>query len=866
MAVMILVSIGSAPGEEFSSARYIPRLTTADPENKPIPWAEDTVLPIVPVMIDGQGPFRFLVDTGASHVVLDRRLAERLHLKQLDVPHDVHTAANVTETSEQSAVIATLGVGGTHFYDLLAHVYDFTRMEIDGDAQIQIEGILGSSLFAHTLLTLDFPQRTLQVAAGKLPEPDGKEIFPVRMIGRVPHVLIRLETGKESQERWMLIDSGSDGTLVVSSQWGLTYSHPIIPDGLSMTASGPRENRSTRIERMLLGSYAFAGPPVSVDDVLVHPRVGQGLLKGFRLTLDLAGHRIRYQTAQHAVAFGPAWSHGFTTWISRRAGHEARIVSWIAPGSPAGERLQLGDRVVMINGQEMAHLTPRAYALLKSKSHALELSVVRGATTLQIPIAAFDRLPWKPRDATSDAPAVSAEADAAAARVFALFALGQAYFYGHGLAKDPTKAIACFEQAAAHGDAGAQNFLGGLLGEGRLLPRNHAAARDWFRKAAEQGDANAQRNLGQIHANGEDVPVDTAQALAWFRKAAAQGDATAQHMLGRYHGGETGVAPDDSQAFIWHRKAAEQGHVDSQVALGLLYANGRGVARDELIAFRWIQKAAEQGQRSAQQLLGQMYLMGMGIAKDEATGVAWYRKAAEQNDPDAQVTLGLLYATGRGVAQNEATALMWLRKAADQGNVTAQVTLGEMYREGQGVAKDEDAAVSWFRKAADQGDASAQSSMGWAYAEGRGVAQDLRKACAWYGMAAEQGHAVAQYRLGMMYANGRGVQHDPVKTVKWMRLSAEQGHADAQMTFGIMHSRGMGVPQDDQLAAMWYLRAAEQGHARAQAALAAAYAEGRGVPKDAAQARSWLQKAAAQGHAGARQQLDAFSPNDATPP
>jgi hypothetical protein len=39
-----------------------------------------STLALVPVFIDGQGPFAFALDTGASHSVIDKDLAEQLGL------------------------------------------------------------------------------------------------------------------------------------------------------------------------------------------------------------------------------------------------------------------------------------------------------------------------------------------------------------------------------------------------------------------------------------------------------------------------------------------------------------------------------------------------------------------------------------------------------------------------------------------------------------------------------------------------------------------------------------------------------------------------------------------------------------------
>jgi predicted aspartyl protease len=50
----------------------------------------DNPLLLVPVTVNGRGPYDFVVDTGASHVVIDTALADELGLQRQDVvtrPH-----------------------------------------------------------------------------------------------------------------------------------------------------------------------------------------------------------------------------------------------------------------------------------------------------------------------------------------------------------------------------------------------------------------------------------------------------------------------------------------------------------------------------------------------------------------------------------------------------------------------------------------------------------------------------------------------------------------------------------------------------------------------------------------------------------
>src|SRR5262249_7365577 len=96
--------------------------------------------------------------------------------------------------------------------------------------------------------------------------------------------------------------------------------------------------------------------------------------------------------------------------------------------------------------------------------------------------------------------------------------LGKMYFAGHGVPKDPERAVKLFKLSAAQGNADAQFFLGSWY----LLPHTDVAeGAKWLRLSAEQGNQDAQWLLGKAYLQGDkDLPRDLVQADLWLRLAA----------------------------------------------------------------------------------------------------------------------------------------------------------------------------------------------------------------------------------------------------------------------------------------------------------------------------------------------------------
>jgi TPR repeat protein len=99
--------------------------------------------------------------------------------------------------------------------------------------------------------------------------------------------------------------------------------------------------------------------------------------------------------------------------------------------------------------------------------------------------------------------------------------VGDAYYYGHGVARDYTEAARWYRRAAENSNVMAQSTLGDIYYYGRGVPQDFVEAGQWWQLAAEQGMAVAQLNLGVMYANGDGVPQDYVKSYVYTNLAAA---------------------------------------------------------------------------------------------------------------------------------------------------------------------------------------------------------------------------------------------------------------------------------------------------------------------------------------------------------
>jgi predicted aspartyl protease len=106
----------------------------------------------VPVRLNGQGPFTFVVDTGANRTVVATDVAEALGLPSAG-PADIHGVAGVEPA--QTATVETLDVDRTRSRNLRAPLLPRARLGADG--------LLGIDVLRDRRVLMDFRDGTLSV-------------------------------------------------------------------------------------------------------------------------------------------------------------------------------------------------------------------------------------------------------------------------------------------------------------------------------------------------------------------------------------------------------------------------------------------------------------------------------------------------------------------------------------------------------------------------------------------------------------------------------------------------------------------------------------------------------------------------------
>ena len=299
LAGFVVLSVGASAQmirREGPPSRPFARSEMASPSTEvPMLPGDDLLLE---VKIDGQGPYRFALDTGAAGGGrISQTLAETLKLKVIGQARGGDPSGQNTQTLN-IVEAGTLTLGGATWSGVHLAVRNLPDRGLDG--------ILGFGLFQDFLLTLDYPVRQVRIEKGELPPADGREVLGFEDPNGIPQ--IRLKIGE--LEIPADVDSGNmQGELVLPASYlgkvPLESEPKVVGHG--RTGFNEFEIKQAPLKGgVQVGAATVDRPRVDFVEIFPHANIGQAFLRRFAVTIDQKNHRIRFKLPASTASGAPS--------------------------------------------------------------------------------------------------------------------------------------------------------------------------------------------------------------------------------------------------------------------------------------------------------------------------------------------------------------------------------------------------------------------------------------------------------------------------------------------------------------------------------------------------------------------------------
>jgi predicted aspartyl protease len=281
---------GLAPGAVDADAPLVTAVSQRDRRGRPL----------ADVMVNGQGPFRFVVDTGANRSVISRALADRLALERIG-----SSQVNAVNGSavRDIARTARIEAGALRLTNLETPV-------LDSDVLGQADGLLGTQGLSGKRLLFDNANQTLVISQGSpRGAPRGFSVAPLTLrFGRL--AMAQAQIGKVRFKA--VIDTGAEAAVANTALIrALTAADEAVDPQMEVTVTGATNVASparwTILPRLRMGAIEVVMVETAVADLHVFDLWGlsqePAMIVGMNILRQTEAFAIDYRARELQVKF-----------------------------------------------------------------------------------------------------------------------------------------------------------------------------------------------------------------------------------------------------------------------------------------------------------------------------------------------------------------------------------------------------------------------------------------------------------------------------------------------------------------------------------------------------------------------------------
>lgn len=351
---------------------------------------------VLPMYINGGGPFNFILDTGVGSVIItDASLKDSLNLKYLR-KIEIEGLGENDKLIAYSTPFLELKVGSSVFKNASAAILGLNEFNLSEYFGMPIHGLLGYDFFSSFIVKINYEANSLKIFTQEKPRlvKKGTKI-PINFIDKKPFIdaMVQTDEGKKLMLK-LLIDSGSGHPLSLESFENRPFDLPnrFVEANLGVGLNGNISGLQGRIASLSIGKFVLNDVLSSFpffDDVgskvnlaTRNGSIGNPLLTRFNVVFDYQKNHVFLKplsTFRRPFAYDKSGME----LIAGGEKFDRYFVTRVEPNSAAADfGMLVGDEILTINFNKVSTLgmSEILRVLSSDEGRTLFVETARGST------------------------------------------------------------------------------------------------------------------------------------------------------------------------------------------------------------------------------------------------------------------------------------------------------------------------------------------------------------------------------------------------------------------------------------------------------------------------------------------------------
>lgn len=333
-------------------------------------FREESNLIVVPIILNGNGPFNFILDTGSeSGLIFDRWvIAENNLVNARQIPVYASNGNKVTDLLVASDL--SIKMTGVEASQQTMLVLSENNLDIKGMLGINAHGILGSELFNRFVVEIDYEEEKIRLYDhAKFKAPRGYKKVKIDVKDFRPYITTEVkQRGHKKVKVDLLIDTGASSAIFLDAE---RHDEIVLPKKtldhtLGSGITGTLDGKIGRVQKINIGGkFKFRKVLTSFpqdwrirkeltdkDGILIrHGTIGSDVLSKFNIIYDYM-NEVAYFKKEKNYREEFKFNRAGFTFIAEGKDLNEYIVTSIIPGSPAeAVGLEPNDEIIAISGK-----------------------------------------------------------------------------------------------------------------------------------------------------------------------------------------------------------------------------------------------------------------------------------------------------------------------------------------------------------------------------------------------------------------------------------------------------------------------------------------------------------------------------------